>query len=197
MVRAVCIAAVVLAFAGAAGLAAAGASEPGSGGAAAKAKAKVKKPKCKKGYRLRKITRKNGTKKYVCRKKKATNPSGGSGGGTGTGGTDPSGGGTDPVSGGGAPLPRRLAVNEGEYYVNPSRSLVGSGNVELYVNDYGQDAHNLTISDAGGQQVAQVDVASGDRDVPLSVDLPPGNYRLFCSLFDHDQLGMNHALTVK
>jgi plastocyanin len=195
MVRVVCIAALVLAVGGAAGLAAAGASEPGTGGAAAKAKAK--KPKCRKGYRLRKVTRKDGTKKYVCRKKKATNPSGGSGGGTGTGGTDQSSGGTDPVSGGGTPLPRRLAVSEGEYYVSPSRSLVGSGNVQLYVNDYGQDAHNLTISDAGGQQVAQVDVASGDRDVLLTVDLPPGNYRLFCSLFNHDQLGMNHTLTVK
>jgi plastocyanin len=132
---------------------------------------------------------------------------GGSGGGPATptapgGGTSPGGGGggTAPGGGGGgtapAPLPSRLGVDETEYSVTPSYDPVAAGDLEFNVTNFGMDDHNLAIQDSGGRLVKVVDVpASQSRS--FSVNLGAGTYKLFCSLYDHEQLGMRAKLSVR
>jgi plastocyanin len=109
---------------------------------------------------------------------------------------------TDVQSGSGTgspppPLPRRLAVDENEYTVFPSRNPVAAGDVEFNVNNFGQDDHDLTITN-GTNQFGQVFVAAG-TSARLTATLPPGTYKLYCSLLNglHDGYGMHAALTVQ
>lgn len=111
--------------------------------------------------------------------------------------SSPPGSGGTPPSGTPPPLPRRLAVDEGEYWLSPSHDPVAAGQVTFYANNFGQDAHDLTI-EAGTTQYGQVAVPAGGH-ATLVATLPAGTYRLYCSLFDreHDQLGMNATLVVQ
>ncbi|MDX6668410.1 MAG: hypothetical protein QOK04_1790 [Solirubrobacteraceae bacterium] len=95
------------------------------------------------------------------------------------------------------PLPRRLAVDENEYTVLPSRNPVGAGDVEFNVNNFGQDDHDLTITN-GTSQLGQVFVAAG-TSARLTATLPAGTYKLYCSLLNglHDGYGMHANLTVQ
>jgi plastocyanin len=95
------------------------------------------------------------------------------------------------------PLPRRLAVDENEYTVVPSHNPVGAGTIEFNVNNFGQDDHDLTITD-GTSQFGQVFVAAG-TSASLTATLPPGTYKLYCSLLNglHDGYGMHANLSVQ
>jgi plastocyanin len=106
--------------------------------------------------------------------------------GSGTGSSPPS-----------SPLPRRLAVDENEYTVFPSRNPVGAGDLEFNVNNFGQDDHDLTITN-GTNQFGQVFVAAGTSEI-LTATLPAGTYKLYCSLLNglHDGYGMHATLTVQ
>jgi plastocyanin len=104
------------------------------------------------------------------------------------------------------PLPRSLTVDESEYVVVPSERVVGAGSVTFQVYDRGQDAHNLTIqgpvtSSGAGRIRGQVSMQSGGA-ATIVAKLPPGTYKLYCSLFagtpqSHEMLGMLALITVR
>jgi plastocyanin len=93
-------------------------------------------------------------------------------------------------------LPTRSGVDEGEYYLTPTHTTVAAGTVELDPVNLGMDEHNLTIEDAQGNLVGLVTVEPGQTQT-IDVQLAPGSYRLFCSLYNHAALGMNATLTVR
>jgi hypothetical protein len=74
---------------------------------------------------------------------------------------------------------------------NPAMLLWLSG---ALVN-FGQDPHNLVLK-RGSKEVTSVLVPSGQR-AQLQVTLKPGRYELYCSLLDHQALGMDTELLVK
>jgi len=58
------------------------------------------------------------------------------------------------------------------------------------------DDHNLAIRRPSGALVEVVPVPAG-QSRSFSVNLPAGTYTLFCSLYDHEQLGMRTTLRVQ
>jgi hypothetical protein len=91
------------------------------------------------------------------------------------------------------PLPRTVAVDETEYSIGLSRTVVGSGEVTFNVWNRGEDEHDLAVVDADGV-VRTVDVPSLESRT-LVVRLAPGRSKLYCSLFagtaaSHEALGM-------
>jgi len=84
------------------------------------------------------------------------------------------------------PLPRRLGVDEVEYRVTASRTVLGA------------DQHDLAIARNGvlGVQTPLIDSKGA---VTVTADLSPGTYRLYCTLFggQHDAWGMNTTITVQ
>lgn len=96
----------------------------------------------------------------------------------------------------GPALPSRTGVDEGEYYVTPSHPTVAAGTVELDPVDLGMDPHNFSVRDAAGRVVTGVALGPGESQ-QLSVKLPVGTYTLYCSLYDHERLGMHATLTVR
>lgn len=90
-------------------------------------------------------------------------------------------------------LPTSLAVDEGEWFVRPSKRLVAAGEVTLRVYNRGMDDHDLTVVDATGA-TRQVYLEPRGTGV-LRVTLTPGVWRVYCSLFagtpiSHETLGM-------
>jgi plastocyanin len=95
-----------------------------------------------------------------------------------------------------APLPSRLGVDEREYSVYPTHDPVANGSVEFNVTNFGQDDHDLTIA-RDGATVAQLAVVHPGETQTLVANLGPGTYKLYCSLYDHDALGMHATLVVQ
>lgn len=96
-------------------------------------------------------------------------------------------------------LPRTVAVDEAEYSIGLSRTLVGAGEVTFNVYNRGMDDHDLAVVDADGNVQT---VAVPPRETrSLLVRLVPGRTRVYCSLFggtpaSHEALGMATALDV-
>ena len=91
------------------------------------------------------------------------------------------------------PLPTSLAVDETEWKLVPSKTVVAAGPVTLRVYNRGMDDHDLTLVNATGAR-HQVYLPPGDTKV-VHATLAPGLYRIYCSLFaggpaSHEALGM-------
>lgn len=105
------------------------------------------------------------------------------------------------------PLPRSLSVDEQEWSIIPSHTVVAAGTVTFAVYDRGMDAHNLTIKGPGrsltgpGRLRGSINLQSGASGT-LVAHLKPGTYLLYCSLFlgtpdSHYMKGMHTLLTVR
>jgi hypothetical protein len=116
-------------------------------------------------------------------------PGGGGGGGSGGG----SGGGTPP------PLGRFVSVSAREFSFTLSRPIVGAGAVTVELRNVGEDPHNLVVSpddDSHTPLASWADTGPGTT-LRRSVTLGAGRYQLWCSLPDHEQLGMSVDLVVQ
>jgi hypothetical protein len=102
------------------------------------------------------------------------------------------------------PLWSSLAVNEGEWYINPSHRQLRHGRIRINIYNLGMDAHDLTIADASGRVLAHLQVgAASNRPSTgvLTTNLPAGRYTFYCSLYantpqSHVTKGMITYLTV-
>jgi plastocyanin len=85
-----------------------------------------------------------------------------------------------------------------EYGFNPRDATVKPG-TELTVRNDGQIAHNLTVerSDSTGTKLLGTDSFLGGRSKTLMIDLPPGRYKMVCTVPGHEQLGMVGTLRVR
>lgn len=98
-------------------------------------------------------------------------------------------------------FPRALSVDETEYQLNPSRSVVSSGRVRINVYNRGMDDHDLVVYDGSGTSLGASVLLPGAAD-EIVVTLAAGDYRVVCSLFagtvlSHETLGMRFTLRVQ
>jgi plastocyanin len=96
------------------------------------------------------------------------------------------------------PEANRLAVKAAEYFYVLSRPSVRAGEVTIELNNRGEDPHNLNIREEGdeGAPFELPETDSLQRSVS-TFDLPAGNYRLWCSLPEHEERGMYTTLVVE
>ena len=97
--------------------------------------------------------------------------------------------------------PRALSIDETEFVLNPSRTVVSAGTVRLNVYNRGMDDHDLVVYDQAGTELGKAILPPGGAD-QIVVKLPAGDYRVVCSLFAgteiaHETLGMRFTLTVQ
>lgn len=91
-----------------------------------------------------------------------------------------------------------LSVKAAEWSYTLSRPEVSSGEVVIELNNQGEDNHNLKLQREGsGDPPLAVPEAAPDERTTARVTLPPGTYRLYCSLFQHDEKGMHATLLVE
>lgn len=96
------------------------------------------------------------------------------------------------------PEANRLSARAAEYYWVLSRPKVKAGEVTVELNNQGEDPHNLNLQREGdgGEPLAIPETDSLQRNV-ASFELPAGKYRLWCSLPEHEEKGMETTLRVE
>ena len=85
-------------------------------------------------------------------------------------------------------LPNALSVDEDEWYVIPSKTVVASGPVTFRIFNRGEDDHDFAVVDSAGNLKA-IELAPGANG-EIVADLAPGVHKIWCTLPGHEALGM-------
>jgi plastocyanin len=106
-----------------------------------------------------------------------------------------------------APEPEREAnavsvtAREGPYSYVPSRPSVHAGRVTVQLRNEGADPHDMAIQRIGeaGPEGAEIDLPTtpGRSQSTESIELQPGHYRMWCTLYHHAEEGMETTITVE
>ena len=98
-----------------------------------------------------------------------------------------------------------LRVTLDEYRIVPQNAEVKAGRMKFTVRNSGRLTHNLAVQIPDGPDDKPVDVPGGRTDTmqpgetgePVKVTLLPGEYRLVCTIANHDDLGQYGTLKVQ
>ena len=96
-----------------------------------------------------------------------------------------------------------LRITLDEYRIMPQSIEVKAGRMKLVVRNAGRLTHNLAIQlpdGPGGKPTPVARVATmqpGQTAEPIKVTLRPGEYRLVCTIANHDDLGQFGTLKVR
>lgn len=85
------------------------------------------------------------------------------------------------------------------YALHANETTLAAGTIRFNVYNFDQDPHTFAVQTADGQQLTTaVSVPAGQprTAVPVTVDLPPGTYVLYCTLPQHAALGMRTTIVV-
>jgi len=93
--------------------------------------------------------------------------------------------------------PARLGVQASEYHLVLSRSSVKMGPALIELQNVGQDPHDLRLRRIGGKRTYAIALTDPGKRRTISLKLLPGRYRLWCSVANHAQLGMEAVLRVR
>jgi plastocyanin len=88
--------------------------------------------------------------------------------------------------------PRTVVLDDYEFRPRTVKARRGE---TLTVLNEGGTAHNLTVRRGSTKPAATDSFLKGDR-ARLRIDLPPGRYRILCTVPGHRQLGMTGTLVV-
>jgi hypothetical protein len=99
----------------------------------------------------------------------------------------------------GPPLGRYLSVSAKEFSLQLSRPALAAGQVTLELRNHGEDPHDLVLSPDNGShtRIASFGETQPSDVATQSLTLPAGSYYLFCSLPNHESLGMYAHLKVR
>lgn len=87
------------------------------------------------------------------------------------------------------------ANSEGQLAFNTKSLSAKAGNVTIDFTNQAPLAHNVTIEAAGGKILGATPTFQGGSKT-LTLQLPAGTYKFFCSVPGHRQAGMEGTLTV-
>ncbi len=97
-------------------------------------------------------------------------------------------------------LPRALTVDETEWSLRASKTLVAAGPVRIRVYNRGEDDHNMVIHERNG--TPHIVSLRPKEAGTITARLEKGTYSLVCSLFagtrdSHEAAGMKTTITVR
>ena len=95
------------------------------------------------------------------------------------------------------PSPASLGVQSSEFHLVLSRPSVKAGVVEIELQNDGQDPHDLRVRRVGGSHTFSIPLVQPGNRRTVAIHVKPGSYRLWCSVADHQQLGMQALLRVR
>jgi plastocyanin len=101
------------------------------------------------------------------------------------------------------PEANAVSVTAGEdpYSYVTSRSTVHTGRLTVQLINAGADPHDMDIQQIGEGgpegEVVELPTTASKTQSTKTVELPPGRYRMWCTLFHHAEEGMEATLTVE
>jgi uncharacterized cupredoxin-like copper-binding protein len=93
-----------------------------------------------------------------------------------------------------APAAENVVASETEFKIALDSSSISAGRVTFDVKNDGKIPHDLVVKGNGIE--AKTPLLDAGESKPLTVDLNPGTYDLYCSVPGHKQAGMDLKLTV-
>ncbi len=102
-----------------------------------------------------------------------------------------------PVGTASAPQPARMQISADEFSLALSRSSIRRGATIIELVNYGEDDHDLALRRIGGKRIYRIGIVRPGKTGSLEKRLPPGRFRLWCTLADHSALGMQATLRVR
>jgi uncharacterized cupredoxin-like copper-binding protein len=97
-----------------------------------------------------------------------------------------------------------LRLKLDEYRISPQTIDIGRGRTKFVVRNTGRLTHNLVIEKAPTDSRDEPEVfyqtttlQPGQSAAPFKLVLPPGKYRLRCTIANHDDLGQYGELRVR
>lgn len=112
--------------------------------------------------------------------------SAGSGAAPGTGGSSPE-----------APSSSAVQATETDFAIDLSETELAAGTTTFEVTNQGQASHDLVVESADGKDLAATEILPPGKSGTVEVDLPPGEYVVYCSVGNHRGIGMELEVTVK
>jgi plastocyanin len=93
------------------------------------------------------------------------------------------------------------AYDQGGYRYEPSRQSVRPGQLTLQLNNRGEDPHSMDMQKVGEGapegEIIEMGVTKAGAQVTKSVDVEPGTYRMWCTIGNHAEEGMETTITVE
>ncbi|HTT95380.1 MAG TPA: hypothetical protein VMF55_11960 [Solirubrobacterales bacterium] len=89
-----------------------------------------------------------------------------------------------------------------QFSFQPSRTVVRSGRLTVQLINEGEDPHTMAIQRIGPDEVGEGEVTEIPATAPKqqstgTVDVQPGRYRMWCTLYRHAEEGMEIDITVE
>ena len=95
------------------------------------------------------------------------------------------------------PAGKELRVKADEYFFDPARVTAEAGGpLKIVLDNDGSLAHNLKVF-RGDREVGGTPTFPGGETRTGRVTLPPGRYRMVCTVGNHAELGMTGPLEVR
>jgi plastocyanin len=95
------------------------------------------------------------------------------------------------------PANESLRVVGDEYSFDPSTiQMSGAGTLNVTLQNKGSLAHNLKLF-RGEKEVGGTSTLPAGRSESVRLNLEHGNYRMVCTVGDHEQLGMRGTVEVR
>jgi plastocyanin len=96
-----------------------------------------------------------------------------------------------------APANAKLRVVGDEYLFDPSTIVLsGAGTLTVTLRNEGSLAHNLKLF-RGDEEIGGTPTLPAGGSESTRLNLEHGNYRMVCTVGDHEQLGMTGELRVR
>jgi plastocyanin len=91
----------------------------------------------------------------------------------------------------------RVQVSGKEFWYALSRRTVAPGTAIVEFVNFGEDPHDMRIRRVGGTRTYRTPLVQPGGYFDLELKLVPGRYKLWCSIANHESLGMKAMLTVR
>jgi plastocyanin len=91
----------------------------------------------------------------------------------------------------------RVQVTGKEFFYALSRRTVVPGTAIVQFVNFGEDPHDMRIRRVGGTRTYRTPLVQPGGYFDVELKLAPGRYRLWCSVANHEALGMKALLTVR
>jgi plastocyanin len=105
-----------------------------------------------------------------------------------------------PGCGGGDPPARepdrRVAMVLDDFSLTPQRVRMPAGEARFDLVNEGRIGHNFHVVGGSGEPVAVTTLLPGDRET-ATARLKHGDYRMLCTVSNHEELGMYGTLVVR
>jgi plastocyanin len=91
----------------------------------------------------------------------------------------------------------RIAITLDDFSISPQELRAHAGRITFAVTNSGRVGHNLRVRNDDGEEPLQVTTLLPGDSATESAELGAGDYKMVCTVANHEELGMSGRLVVR